>query len=433
MNTLLQDTNRTIAVFVNDFNPAFAEGLKKLSQDLGRPLSGVLLVDRELKEQGSLIEDSSHTFKEIVCDFSDTAELAQVLAPLKKQILLITCSAERNQPYLKRVLPHLPYIYGPSESSLDWATHKAKMRELLGSYDSSLVPAVQPVLSADEHEVQNVLSKLTFPIIVKPTGLAASVLVSKVHNEEELRKTLTESFAVIEDIYKRDGGRGKPSMIAEEFIEGDMYAVDAYVNDKGQVWVLPLFRSLTGYAAGKTGFHIYQEDSYLTLTDEEIAAGQVAATQAVHALGLRSCLAHIELFHTAEGWKVIELGPRAGGQRQDMYFAAYGIDHAYNELRLKVGLEPIITTKPVAYITIVRLYADEEGILERVEGFEEAQAVPSIYNLRMRTEIGELASPSDRGGKVVLDGVLRNTDLDQLYKDAETVRSLITIIIKASK
>jgi len=193
---------------------------------------------------------------------------------------------------------------------------------------------------------------------------------------------------------------------------------------------LPLFRSKTGFAAGLSGFHIYEEGSYLELTEEQKQAGYQAATEAMHSLGLRSCVGHIELFHTKDGWKIIELGPRAGGQRQFMYEAAYGIDHGYNELLVKVGLEPEITYTPISNITIVRFYADEEGILTGVQGFEEAKANPSIYNFRMRAEIGDLVAPSDGGGKAVVDGVLSNPDLDQLAKDVNTVRSLIKVLTK---
>ena len=268
-------------------------------------------------------------------------------------------------------------------------------------------------------------------MIVKPTGLAASVLVSMVSDEAQLREVLKKSFAVINDIYARDGGRGEPSMIAEEFIKGDMYSVDVYVSQDGTVWPLPLLRSKTGFAAGKEGFHIYQEDSFLELGSEDIKAGHRAAEAAVHALGLRSCVAHIELFKTDDGWKVIELGPRAGGQRQYIYEAAYGIDHAYNELLMKVGLQPEIKEKPVSNVTVVRLYADDDGALADVKGFSEAKALPSVYNLRLRAKVGDAVATSGNGGKAIVDGVLANNDLAQLYDDADRVRSTVKIFTKA--
>lgn len=428
MSNLAYDSSKDVAVFINDFRQEFADGLHKLSLRLHRPLHGVILLDSELKEKGLYEKDTAGVFEEIVCDFSDDVALRKALKILEPNLLLVSGVAERNQPYLQRVLPHVPYILGPTERSLDWATHKAKMREMLGSYNSSLVPKVQVVTGSTDDQIQKVLKKLQFPVIVKPTGLAASVLVSKAHNEQELRQMLKKSFSMIERLYKRDRGRGKPSMIIEEFIEGDMYTVDAYVNETGKVWQLPLLRARTAYAAGLEGFNIYKEDSHLELTSEEIAAGHVAAEQAVHALELRSSVAHIEMYHTKDGWKIIELGARAGGQRQDIYDAAYKIDHAYNELLLKTGLEPEITHEPVAYVTTFNLYVEKEGILREIEGLDQVKEVPSLYKLEVFPPANNIALHSDNGGRVLTRGVLHHPDLDTVNKHGDFVRSNIKFI-----
>jgi biotin carboxylase len=427
MSNLANDSDRDIAIFLNDYDQEYADALTKLSDKLGRSLRGIVLIDSEVKASGRSTPDKAGVFEQIECDFSDDKALRALARSIEDRVLLVTCSSERNQPYLQQLLPHLPYINGPTESSLGWATHKAKMRDMLGSYDISLVPKVQAVESSSEEAVQQVLRNLTFPLIVKPTGLASSMLVSKVHNEEELRARLTEGFRVIDDIYARDRGRGKPGFIAEEFINGDMYSIDVYVNGEGTVWPLPLLRSRTAHSVGREGFYTYQTDSHIELTGDEIADGNHAATQAVHALGLRSCVAHIELFHTKTGWKIIELGPRAGGQRQDVYFTAYGVDHAYNELLVKIGLEPEIVTQPTAYCTTINIYADKEGTIATIENFEEAKQLPSVYKLTLYAKVGDKALLSHNGGKLAVDGLVWHKDLAQMQRDAEFIRSTIKV------
>ncbi len=431
MNALASDATKTVAIFLNDFDQEFADGLAKLAKKLGRPLQGVILVDETVKRQGRNTPDTKGAFAQVVCDFSDDVSLRKAVNGFNGSILLVTCSSERNQPYLKRLLPHVPYLLGPTESSLDWATHKAKMREMLGSYDETLIPKVQYVTSDGEAEVQKVCSRLCFPLIVKPTGLASSMLVSKVHDEAELKIALHEGFDRIHEVYSRDSGRGEPGMIVEEFIDGDMYSVDLYVSSTGEVWPLPLIRSRTAHSVGLEGFYIYQADSNVTLDDAETRKGQRAAEQAVHALGLRSCVAHVELFHTDDGWRIIELGPRAGGFRQDLYQVSYGIDHAYNELLVKVGLPPEIGTPAyIAHSTTVNFYPDAEGIIDRIEGFDEAARNPSVYKLSALAKPGDPAAPSTNGGKVVVKGVLRNKDLAQLDKDAASVRATVKVIVR---
>lgn len=304
------------------------------------------------------------------------------------------------------------------------------MREMLGSYDNCLVPKTQVISDASAASINAVTSRLEFPVIVKPTGLASSMLVSKVQNETELVNVLTQSFAVINDIYTRDRGRGDPGIIVEEFIEGDMYSVDVYVNQAGKIWHLPMLRSKNAYTVGLKGFYTYQSDSFTTLDANDTEAGKAAAESAVHALGLRSCVAHIELFKTANGWKIIELGPRAGGQRQDIYKVAYGIDHAYNELRLKVGMEPIISDTPIAYCTTINFYAENEGIIDSIEGIEAAQNTASSYMLQVSAKPGDKAILSNNGGLILADGLMCNTNLEQLNIDASFVRSTLRFNVK---
>lgn len=432
MNNLATDPAKDLAIFINDFDQEFADGLVKLSERLGRPLRGIILLDSEVKEKGLNTPDKAGVFEQVVCNFDDDAALHAALKQFEPNLLLVTCSDDRNQPYLQKVLPHVPYTLSPTEKSLDWATHKALMREMLTSYDDSLVPKVQHVMGASEKEIKLILDNLTFPMIIKPTGLAASILVKKVNDEQELRDVLTKSFKVIKDIYKRDRGRGKPSMIVEEFIVGHMYSLDAYVNETGTIWTLPLLDIKTAYDMGMEGFSSYQIDSHLELTDQEIVAAYAAAEKAIHALGLRSCVAHVEMYHTDNGWKIIELGPRAGGQRQDIYKISYGVDHAYNELLIKVGLPPETSSEHLNYTTAIKFPAEEEGILEAVEGLEEALGMPTVHTMALRVKLGDMVMRNEDGGKIIVRGLLFSPDREQLKKDLDIVRSTIKIITKNS-
>lgn len=427
MSSLVTDSAKNIAVFINDFDQEFADGLARLADELRRPLIGITLIDQEVKDQERNVVDTQGTFEEVICDFSDPISIQAALAPYRERLLLATCSSERNQPYLAKLIPHIPYLLEPTESSLEWATHKSKMRELLASYDPALTPKTHTVYSSAGKEIDEVVRRLTFPVIVKPTGLSSSILVSKAHDKAELTQLLEQSFTMIHDIYERDEGRGKPTMIVEEFIEGDMYSTDAYVTYSGEVWVLPLLRSITGYAAGQDGFHIHQVDSYHDLNASNVKDGNFAVAQAIHALGLRACVVHVELFHTSSGWKIIELGPRAGGQRQEMYHTAYGIDHAYNELRVKIGLSPEFSSQPLSYSSAIYFYADVAGILENIDGFESSSNRPSTYKLTQYARPGDSVAPSSIGGKFVVRGVLTNKGLSNLHEDVNDVRSAIKI------
>jgi biotin carboxylase len=425
LNTLADDVNRNIVVLVNDFYQGHADAMVKLSEILNRELKGIVLLDAQVMAEHSNAPDPNGTFEQIVVDFSDDAAIRAALKQFEDKLLAVTATADKNQPYLQRLLPFVPYLLGPTESSLTWSTHKAIQRRFMERYDPTLVPKYQMIQAPNE--VEKALRRLAFPMIVKPTGLAASLLVTKVENENELRQAVSRSFAVLDDVYARDKGRGKPAMIVEEFMVGDMYTIDVYVNDVGRVWTLPLIRAHTAHTVGREGFYEYQADTHLELTEEQKAAGANAAIAAVHAMCLRSTMAHIEMYLTPTGWKIIELGPRQGGQRQDIYLASYGIDVCLNEWLLKIGLEPQVDAEQSSFSSTVYLYPDQEGVIRSIEGVEKARKNPSIYNLHVHGNPGDMALLSSNGGKWVVRGLLTNPDKDQLYRDLEAVRSAISI------
>jgi biotin carboxylase len=425
LNTLAGDRKKTVVVFINDFYQEFADALPKLEKVLKRKLESLVLVDSRIKADGRSALDARPSLGELVVDFSDDAALRSALRVFEEQLLLVICSDESDQPYLQRILPFVPYILAPTESSLSWSTHKGQMRRVLELQEPSLVPKYQMIKGASVAELTRVTKRLKFPLIIKPTGLASSILVSRVETPAELREVAANSFNLLEAVYRRDKGRGRPAMIVEEFIVGDMYTVDAYVNERGQVWTLPFLRARTGHAVGHTGFYEYQSDSFTELTADQIAAGQLASATAIHALGLRSCVAHIELYLTSDGWKVIELGPRAGGKRQDTYMAAFGIDHALNELLLKVGLEPQVSPRYNSFASAITIYAEEEGTIMAVEGIEAARRNPSTYRLQLHAKAGDTTRFSTNGGQWLARVYLSNPDRTQLELDTEAVRSQI--------
>lgn len=436
--TLAENKEKYIVLYINDFFPEFANAFTELSQELGRPLRGIMLIDAERKTNGKNLPDKDNFFEEIVVDFFDDVALKKVIAPLEEHLLLVSCDSERSQLYFKQVIPHVPYVHTPTESSIDCSTNKGKMRERMIAYDKSLSPNVVVANDSSEETIKGILQQLHFPVIVKPTGLDASKLVNKAHDANELQEILTHSFTVIDEIYSKFRGLGEKTMIVEEFIDGDIYSTDVYVDTEGKVYVLPFISCRNAAMNGHEGYQIYRSDSALTLTDEEISSGQEMARQAIYAVGLRSSVAHIELFHTKHSdhessWKVIELGARPGGWRQETYSASYGIDHALNELRVKVGLPPEMPKDLKAHSTTFRVHAPEAGIVDSIIGLEEARTNPSMHTLTVDAKPGDRVLPSAQGGSMLVGGLLHNTDLEQLSRDADIVRNTISVKIKKAK
>jgi len=429
-SSLVTDDKKNIVLYVNDFYPEFASAFTKLSKRLGRPLRGIMLIDAERKASGKYLPDADKVFEEIVVDFSDDAALRKALRPLQENLLLVSCDSERSQLYFKRVIPHVPYVNTPTERSIEWSTNKGQMREMLSSYDSTTSPKSMVVHDDSPETAARISAELEFPLIIKPTGLSASILVNKVETEQQLQQTLTSSFTALKKVYAKHRGLGDETIVVEEFIEGDIYSTDAYIDADGKTYILPFIYCKNGSMVGMEGYQIYQSETHHDLTEEEIEAGKKVAEKAMHAIGLRSSVAHIELFHTANGWKVIELGARPGGWRQETYDVSYGIDHALNELLIKIGLPPEMPTGLQEHSATFRIHAPKAGVVTAITGLEAAQAHPHMHTMHVETKPGDAVLPSAHGGSMLIGGLMHHRDQARLMKHIDEVRSGITVHIR---
>lgn len=281
------------------------------------------------------------------------------------------------------------------------------------------------------HLLEDMLHGFNWPVVVKPSGLAKSLLVTPCDNLDELKTCLTRTFDTIHQVYERENYPGEPGVLIEEMMYGDMFSTDAYVTQDGQIFCLPLVQVITAHSIGKPGgFYGYEIIAPPPISDEESEAAFTACRSAIKALNLRSVTTHIELYRTEEGWKIIELAARIGGYREMLYREVYGIEHFYNDLSVRMGKLPEMPTVAKKHAIKVGIYADEEGVIESIQGLETARELPSIVYLDAYAKPGDTALFANHGGNLVVDGILSNTDPEQLRADADKVRELINISIK---
>ncbi|HVS79084.1 MAG TPA: ATP-grasp domain-containing protein [Candidatus Saccharimonadales bacterium] len=428
-----EDNNRDVIISVRDVEPELVEAVKKLGKRLGRELHGVVLINKEFYHHPDRYKDKTGFFKEVVCDFNDPNELQAAIKPYADRLLAITCRLENAIQQFRKVLPFVPYIDTPTESALLWCTEKQLMRDRLKTYDRSLVPEYHYLSKEDLSDFEQAADGLRYPVIVKPNGLKASLLVSKCDNKKELMNCLYKTFEVIDEVYEKERGTGLPGVLVEEMIQGDMYSTDAYVDARGNIYCLPLVRVTTAHEVGKPGFYGYRIMTPVSLSQQETQKAFEAASKAIKALNLNSSTAHIEMFHTKDGWKIIELGPRIGGYRASIYRHAYDIDHFYNDLAIRIGLKPEISTEPKAYATGLNIYADEEGIIESIKGLEEARKLPSAVYVAAHAKPGDPAIFAGNGGMLIVDAILTHNDKDQLEADVRRLNELVKINVRAQQ
>ncbi|HZL08319.1 MAG TPA: ATP-grasp domain-containing protein, partial [Candidatus Dormibacteraeota bacterium] len=422
--------DRNIILTINTVEPALVKAVHTLSKKLGKELEGLVLVHTDYADFEARPKDDSGLFKEIICDFDNPDELQRVLKPYTDSLLIVTCRYEDAMHRFRQVVPFVPYVNTPSESSLLWSTEKPLMRDRLSNYDKSLTPLYQHLKEVDMPQLEELIKDFTYPLIVKPSDLQDALLVTECHNLEELKVCLSHTFQVIHEVYSRKHRHFTPSVLVEEMMQGKMYSTDAYVMPDGEIFCLPLVEVITAHSLGLPGFYSYRILVPTDLPETESEAAFEASKGAIKALNLRSTTTHIELFQTPQGWKIIELGARIGGYREAMYREAYGIEHFYNDLAVRIGIKPTMPSKLLAHVFAINIYADQEGEITAIEGLEEAEKLESTVSLVCKGKPGDVALFANNGGGLIIDGILSNKNLEQLEKDDTKLRELIKIKVK---
>lgn len=204
-----------------------------------------------------------------------------------------------------------------------------------------------PSLKAPE-ALALVEAELSFPIVLKPSNGFYSAGVVKVDSAEGFAKAFQQTKRVCAVLRK---SAGESWMLAEEYLDGQEYAVDGVVSD-GRIVPLQLHRKLPPLVGP-----LFHEVAYLTEPfDAELGADFRALLDVVvPGVGLDNSPFHAEFRFAADGkLRVLELAPRLCGGGTTTYqqlrictgLDAYGILHALGRAEIdatprhrKVALE----------------------------------------------------------------------------------------------
>ncbi len=418
--------NRDMVLFTGSYLDVQKASIKRLEKILEKEIIPCVIIDiADANAKSSIAIDNKAVV--IYADFTSTQKLQKALAPYKERFLAVTCRAEKNIPLFKKVIPHVPYINTPSELSLDWTTDKVKMRQLLRNYDKSISPKFTVVHDANKETLDRIERTVGFPLMIKPSGLAASLLVTICYHREELESNLKNTVRKINRIYKERKGRGEPQILVEEFMEGVMYSIDTYVNQRGVIYYTPLVHVKTGRAVGYEDFFGYMRITPVTLKPHKVEDAKHAAERAIEAVGMRSTTCHIELMKTEDGWKVIELGPRVGGFRHEMYELSYGIDHSLNDILIRIPKKPIISKKVKGYTSVMQFYARKKGKLTSIDGIIKVRKLESFKRIHIVKKVGDLCDFARNGDSPVFTIVLFNPNRSRLLADVRRLEQAIKI------
>ena len=416
-------SKKNIIVFVMNIRARAVEDIHKYEKETGREYRLMLLWDSRYK----LPQNKEDHDILVECDFSKPHKIAQALLPYQDELLAITCTGENNISRFASVIPHVPYLRTPTTESLKWATDKYEMRKKFLLHAPKHTPSFTWVKANNKKERVRVVEKVGFPMVVKPANLGGSLFVTICYHEDELEKALRTIFRKIKKAYKGDMRVEEPKVIAEQFMEGDMYSIDSYVNSRGEIYHCPLVRVITGRNIGHDDFYNHRQTTPTALKKTTVETAEGVAEKAIHALGLRSVSTHVELMKIDDEWKLIEVGPRMGGFRDTLHALSCDINHNLNDIFIRIPRKPIIPKKCKGYATAIKWFATKEGKITEMKGIKKIKDLDSFYLININKKIGDRAVFARNGGRSIFNLFLYNKDRSKLLADVRRIEKMVKI------
>lgn len=411
-----------IILFVDFLPPGAAESVRRYSKEYK-----VLLLRDLKKKNADTAETNAAADILVYVDFSKSHKIAEALLPYQDTLLAVTARGDASATKLSQVIPHVPYLRTPTRESLEWTTDKYEMRKRMRLFDKKNTPRFTKVKDNTKNERQRIIEKVHFPMVVKPANLQGSALVTICYHEEELEKALRNVFRKLKKQYSVHDRTQLPTIIAEEYMEGDMYSIDVHVNSRGIVYFCPMVRVLTGRDAGRDDFYLYLQMTPTNLKRETIERAHAVVETNMHALGLRNTSAHVELMKIDDVWKIIEIGPRVGGFRDRLHKLSCDIDHNLNDVLIRIPKKPILPKKCKGFAAILKWFPEKEGKITRLKGIKKIREISSFVEIVVNKKIGDQCRFSKNGGKAVFVLTLYNAERAKLLADIRRVEKLVDI------
>ena len=248
-----------------------------------------------------------------------------------------------------------------------------------------------------------VSAKLDYPCVLKPLNLSASQGVIRANNAKEFIIAFERVKKIVLNLKLKHKMEILPEILIEEYIEGEEVALEG-VMINGKLNTLALFDKPDPLEGP-----YFEETIYVTPSrkSEEIKyLIKNMAEQAANAIGLNEGPIHIELRITPKrenanhrGPCVIEIAARSiGGLCSRSLKFGDGLTLEDIILNHALGI-PILPDREKISSGVMMIPIPKAGVLERIDGILEAQAIKGVNDLKITIPIGSKVLPLPEGNK----------------------------------
>jgi argininosuccinate lyase len=278
---------------------------------------------------------------------------------------------------------------GMRPGQVETARTKHLMRAAL---DRAGLPNVRWQLATDWNGAREAAARIGYPLVLKPVDLCASMFVSYVADEAELRAAYERLAAFGRNARQQ---QRPPRFLLEEYLVGEEVSVETCTY-RDQTSVIGITDKVL---AGFPGFIEVGHQFPAALDRPAADAATDLVVRALRAVGYSHGMGHVEVKLTADGPRIVEINPRVGGNYIfELIRLVSGLDTLGMLAQLAAGerptLEPAETGIRSAGVRL--LLPSRDGQVVDVRGLDSLEQDPRVVRWQVREVAGtEVRVPRD--------------------------------------
>lgn len=292
-------------------------------------------------------------------------------------------------------------LRGLSEVGADIAANKFLMKTKYEEMGVSTARFRQ--ISFDDDSYEEKLVELNFPLIFKSVDSSGSRGIMRVDSKEDFSRARENVKENTRSDY----------FIVEEFIDGEEFGAQAFVQDGKLEFILPhgdyVFKGDTGVPIGHYAPIDVTED-LVKQTEEELA-------KAIKAMELDNCAINADFIMKDGRVYVLELGGRSGATcLAELTSIYYGFDYYEKILQVALGEKVDFSSDMSVPNASMLLMADKDGVIKSQNNGNPADEdiVEVGFDYEVGDEVKEFHVGPDRIGHVITKGDTLDAAVDKL-------------------
>ncbi len=266
-------------------------------------------------------------------------------------------------------------------------------------------------------DLPGAVHRLGFPLIMKPTDSSGSKGVLVVDND----KNLADGYAYARS-FSEEG-----VVLAEELLASNQVSVES-ITYRGRTEILAIgdtlttslpFRATTGHTMPAT------------LSQEAMEEVGFVVRETLALLGSEQGPSHLEFCLTEDGPKLLDVAARVSGGfiASHLVPIATGVNVLRAVLSVALGQTPDVrhTTHRGAAI---RFFNPPAGVVQTVDGLEDARAIPGVLDVACQLAPGDTASPIENSAGRVGHVLAHGKDAAEAAERAERALRSVRITLQ---